>query len=77
MLTDNQQHAKADAERFYAGRQRLVHLEAAAAMQRALKAAPADASREQILVAAVYDLAAQTVDVSGLLPTQEGEKGRG
>ena len=76
-LTQEQQDAKAAAERYFAGKRELVHLEAARAMSRAYHAAPADATREQILIAAIYGLAEQAVDTSPLLPKQHPEKGSG
>mgnify|MGYP000650918943 FL=1 len=74
-ITKAQQDAKDRARAYFDQRKQLVHLEAARAMSRAYHAAPADATREQILIAAIYDLAGQSVDTSGLLPEQDGEKG--
>ena len=76
-MTAKQRHAQQRAQAFFEQRKQLVHLEAARAMSRAYHAAPADATREQILIAAIYDLAGQSVDTSGLLPEQDGEKGKG
>jgi len=76
-LTPDQQQAQQRARAYFEQRKQLVHLEAARAMSRAYHAAPADATREQILVAAIYDLAGQSVDVAPLVPAQNSEKGKG